>query len=404
MTRNRLLLLAGVLYFAEGLPFGIVNELAPLYLRASGVSLTAIGLLSTVSLAWTAKFLWAPLVDSTRSYRPWIFGSLAVIATALAAIAFTPGNLSIFWIAVVAIAVASATQDIGIDATTVVLTPREHLGPVNAARVTFYRGALIATGGAMAVVGSRFGWRAAFLLAAGVAAALALFALTIPDTARRKVEHRDGLLAPLRRWMGRPGFGLALAAVLLYRLGDAALLPMIKPFWLDRGYSAGEVGTITSTFGIAFMIAGAICGGWIVARLGVFRSLLLLGIGQMASNVFYAAVTAVEPTRPIFYTATAFENFSGGLGTAAFLALLMALCDKEHAATEYALLTAVYGLSRSLIGGSSGILTERFGYSGFFWLTVALSIPGIVIAWRLGADGPSLSDPEERPAVAGIAS
>lgn len=153
--------LASVLYFSEGFPFGIVTETVNLYLSFAGVSLATIGLAGSVGLAWTLKVFWAPLVDLFGTYRRWIFGALAALAAGLLAIGAVPPASPAFWVALTVLALASATQDIAIDAATIRITPPRMLGPVNSARVTAYRVAIIAAGGGVAVLADVIGWRAA---------------------------------------------------------------------------------------------------------------------------------------------------------------------------------------------------------------------------------------------------
>lgn len=384
MSRRRLLLLASLLYFAEGLPFGLVTEFAPLYLRAIGESRTSIGFLSTVALGWTLKFLWAPAIERYGNYRRVATVSIFLIGALMAVVGLSNGSSSVFWICITLIALLSTVQDIAIDATTIIITPEGELGPVNAARVTAYRAALIATGGGLAVAGSRWGWQWSFLLAAAVAFVLVPFIGTAA-LPRSGATTTEPALGALRRWANRPEFALTFAIVLLYRLGDSALQPMAKPFWFDRGFSAADVGTVTTTFGIAFTIVGCMVGGAVVARIGVVRSLFVLGLFQAVSNVVYAGVAGVPASRAIFYGTAIFETFTNGLGTAAFLAFLMSVCDREHPATEYALLTATYGLSRSLAGTASGVITDLLGYQAFFWLTAAAALPGLAAVMMLRA-------------------
>jgi len=141
--------IAAVLYFSEGLPFGIVKELIPLYLRVAHVELKVIGLASSVSLAWTLKFFWSPLVDTFGTYRRWIAGALAAIIASLVGLAFLPAHVTMgFYFVLAILAVGSATQDIAVDAFTIRATPSSLLGPVNSIRVTAYRIALMVGGGA----------------------------------------------------------------------------------------------------------------------------------------------------------------------------------------------------------------------------------------------------------------
>ena len=371
--------LAAVLYFSQGLPFGIVNELMPLYLRIQNVSLTQIGLLSTLSLAWTWKVLWSPLIDMYGSYRRWMAGALVVLAGSTAALAVVPpSQTALFWTIIGVIAFASATQDIAIDAMAIRITPERLLGYVNSVRVAAYRGAMIVAGGALAWLSASAGWPGAFWTVAAIMVAIFAFTFVLPPESGAAVA-RTNPFAGVAQWLRRPSAIAFVALALIYRLGDAALTPMIKPYWVDRGFSAGEIGTVTTVLGISLLIVGAAAGGLVISRYGIYRALLWLGILQMLSNVGYALVAQTVAGRTGMYTATIIENFTGGLGTAAFLAFLMAICDREFAATQFAMLSAAFALSRSVIGSFSGVLAENMGYAPYFWVTVALGIPGLLL-------------------------
>ena len=197
--------IAALLYFSEGLPYGIVKELAPLYLRVEHVELKTIGLASTVGAAWTLKVFWSPLVDAFGTYRRWIAGALIVIALSLAAIAWIPSNLFYLFLALVAI--GSATQDIAVDAFTIRATPQSMLGPINSIRVTAYRVALMAGGGGLAALGGRMGWPVAFGTAAAIAIGILIFTIMLPDDRGERIE-RANLFADLGHWLRRPrGYG-----------------------------------------------------------------------------------------------------------------------------------------------------------------------------------------------------
>jgi PAT family beta-lactamase induction signal transducer AmpG len=368
---------AAVLYFSEGLPYGIVRELVPAFLRFQHVGLPTIGDLSSVAaLAWSLKLLWSPLVDTFGSYRRWIAGAL--VAGALSLIAMSATSVPLLYVFVATLAIASATQDIAVDAFTIRATPQSLLGPVNSIRVAAYRVALIVGGGALLALADRTGWRVVFIVAAGLAAAIFVFALSLPDDRGQRAE-RPRLLRDLAHWLQRPHAPALLAIVFLYRLGELSIVPMIKPYWVDRGYSATEIGTITGVVGISVSIVGTIAGGWVVARLGIWRSLLWLGLAQNASNLGYALVATAAAGKWAIYAAAVVENLGYGAGTAAFLAFLMSICDRERAATEYALLTAAYGLTGSLMIAASGYIAKYAGYPFFFWLTGFLGIPALLL-------------------------
>jgi len=364
--------IASVLYFSEGLPFGIVKELVPLYLRVEHVELKIIGLASTVSAAWTLKFFWSPLVDAFGTYRRWIAGALVLIAGSLFALAFLPSNL--FYVFLALVAIGSATQDIAVDAFTIRATPASMLGPVNSIRVTAYRVALIVGGGGLAALGGRAGWRSAFGTAGAIAVLILIFTIALPDDRGERTGHAN-LFADLARWLRRPRAGILLTIVFLYRLGEFAIVTMIKPYWVDRGYSPAEIGTITSVVGVIVSVIGVIAGGWFVARYGLYAGLLWLGIAQTLSNLGYAIVATIAAGRWAIYAAAVVENLGYGVGIAAFLAFLMSICDRQRAATEYALLSAAFGFTGTVMGAVSGYIAQYAGYPIYFWLTVILGIP-----------------------------
>lgn len=371
--------LACILYFSEGFPFGIVSETVNLYLAFAKVDLTTIGLISSVGLIWTLKFFWAPLVDAVGTYRMWIFGALILLSLSLATLGSVEPASVPFWGALIVLVFASATQDIAIDALAIRVTPRELLGLVNSARVAAYRGAMIVAGGGVALLADRIGWRAAFFTAACVPLlVLVLTALTAPSESGIG-EQQENPLRALLTWIARPGSLMLLAVILLYRLGDNALTPMIRPYWVARGFSATEVGNVTTTLGMICTILGAIAGGAFVTRFGVFRGLLVLGVVQMLSNIAYALVAMTNAGRPALYGAAVIETFCGGLGTAAFLSFLMFICDRDNAATEYAMLSALFAVARTFAFALSGYFAKDLGYANYYWLTAALALPGLAL-------------------------
>jgi MFS transporter, PAT family, beta-lactamase induction signal transducer AmpG len=239
--------------------------------------------------------------------------------------------------------------------------------------------ALIVGGGGMVALAGWAGWHAAFGAGAALFAVVLLLTLWLPDDRGERI-HKQNLFRDLAQWARRPKAGVLLAIVFLYRLGELAIVTMIKPFWVDRGFSAAEIGTITTVVGVIISVAGAVAGGAIVARIGLWRALLWLGIAQTMSNLGYAIVATIGDTgRWAIYAAAALENFGFGLGTAAFLSFLMSICDRERAATEYAALTATFALTRALIGPVSGWIAENLGYATFFWSTVLFGVPSLLL-------------------------
>ena len=375
---RRLLLLStvGVLYFSEGFPYGIFAELLPLYLRDQGASLTRIGLVTAAGAAWTLKFLWAPLVDRYGSYRRWITGCLLVLIATEAGLGLVSPHRHWFWMLLILLAAASATQDVAIDAYAVARSDSRTVGPINSMRIAAYRAAMIVAGGGLAMVAGRYGWKTTFFLAAAVSAACMVTALRAAPVRGRSTAQP---LRDLRAWLQSGTSAAVVLIALLYRFGDSLLSPMIKPFWIDRGYAISEAGTATAGLGMLCTVIGGVVGGLWLVRLGLYRSLLIFGVLQLGSNAGYALAATFGATRIWMYSALVVENLSYGLATAAFLSYFMSACDRRNAATGFALLTAIYGFSRLVAGSMSGVLADHLGYSAFFWLTLAAGGPGLAL-------------------------
>lgn len=383
MPLGRKLAWVALLYFAEGFPFGIFADNLPVYFRVHGVSLVELGLLSLLGLPWTLKILWAPLVDRVGRHRTWIAGSLLVMAATLAALpaldAAAPGPA--IWALLVCLTIASATQDIAIDAYTIGLLDRGEEGVANGVRVSAYRGALIVGGGGLVALAGWLGWAVVFFAAALILAALAVAILRTPAISVTS-ERRVAWLPTFRAWLQRPGAAFVFLFVLTYKLGDSSMGPMIKPFWVDRGLRVEEIALISTTAGVTLSVLGALAGGAFTSRYGIYRAIWMLGLTQAFSNLGYAAAAYFEAGRAGIYAASMVESFTGGLGTAAFLAFLMRACEKEQAATQYALLSALFGLTRSLAGGVSGFGTVSLGYATYFAVTFVLSFPAyLFLPW-----------------------
>jgi PAT family beta-lactamase induction signal transducer AmpG len=380
MTLRRKLGWVALLYLAEGFPFGLAIDNLPVYFRVHGVSLAEIGLLSILGLPWTLKVFWSPAIDRFGERRHWITAALLVMAVATLAIPLadprTPG--AFLWTVLLVLTIASATQDIAIDAYTIGLLAPGEEGVANGVRVAAYRAALILSGGALVVLAAWIGWTPVFWIAAAIFAALAAAAWRAPAVPHVR-QPAAAWLRDLRAWLTRPGALFVLAFVLLYKLGDASMGPMVKPFWLDSGLTVEEVGAVSTTVGVAASVLGALAGGVFTSRFGIFAGLWVLGLAQALSNLGYAGAAALGGGRAAIYGASVIESFTGGLGTAAFLAFLMHVCEREQAATQYALLSALFGLTRSLAGAASGIAATRLGYAPYFALTFALAFPAYAL-------------------------
>jgi PAT family beta-lactamase induction signal transducer AmpG len=378
-TRTKFFWVA-VLYLAQGFPFGVFQECIPVYLRLHGVSLKDIGLVSLLGLPWSVKVFWSPLIDRFGRFQVWIAACLLAMAALLVFFPQIDPAASVLLLGglLLAFTMASATQDVAIDAYTIGLLDRREIGSGNGIRVSFYRVALILAGGGTVALAETVAWGPLFAAMAAIFVLLAGAALLAPSV-KRDPEARRHAVSALARWARRPGALAVLLFVLTYKLGDASMGPMIKPFWVDRGMSLFAIGMISTTFGVFATILGALAGGWFTSRYGLFRGIWILGLFQAVSNLVYAGVAGAGMGREGIYVASVFESFTSGLGTAAFLAFLMSICEKEHAATQYALLSALFSFTRSISGGFSGWGTEHLGYASYFAVTFLLALPAYAL-------------------------
>jgi PAT family beta-lactamase induction signal transducer AmpG len=377
VSLRRKLALIGLVYVVEGFPMGIFLDVFPVFLARMGVPRAEIGFVAGLSLAWSLKVLWSPLVDRFGERRHWIGCALVAMAGALLAVGGATGEglTPLLWGGLAFFCLASATQDVAIDAWTIGLVERGEEGPANSMRMTAYRLGMIGVANALLFLPRWVGWQETLAAGAALCALMAAAVSRLPRVAVAPAERRDSWGA-LRRWLARPGALPVFAFVLLYRVGDGAMAPMIKPFWVERGFSNEEIATISGMLAGTATIAGAWLAGWLVARVGIGRSLWIVGALALASNLGYAAAAALpEAGRAPVYAASLVESFCSGMAGVGFMSFLMRICEREHAAVQYALLTAVYNVAGSLLRIPSGVLSEWLGYAGYFALTAALALP-----------------------------
>jgi PAT family beta-lactamase induction signal transducer AmpG len=355
----------------------------PVWLAASGMSLAAIGLASGASLPWVLKFLWAPLVDRLGSLRLWIRVCLALLAAVSAVLAGADpvrhaGELAALLLLYVAL---SATQDIAIDAYTIETTHGRELGVANSVRIAAYRGASFVSSALLVGIAARSGWRPAFLAGAALFGVLAAATLVLPS--RSRATSRPATLGePVRALFARPEIGSVIVFALLFKLDISAMEPMTKPFWVASGFSLQQIAALT-TGRLLATLAGAALGGIIATRVGIFHALWSLGLVQLLSSLGYAASAAAGGGKLPVTAAAVFENFAAGLGTAAFLAFLMSVCERRYAATQFATLSAIYALSRWAAGLASGVVAERLGFAPYFFVTFLVGLPAYLLLPRI---------------------
>jgi PAT family beta-lactamase induction signal transducer AmpG len=385
------LAIVGLLYLIQGAPAAILWEVLPVYFRLHGVSLRAIGGLRLLELPYSLKVFWSPLVHRYGDRRLWVMGCMLGIAGVLFALPWL--NVSgVGWIVlglILGLTTLSATQDVAIDSYSVGLISREEEGVANGVRASAYRVALVFFGGGLVFLGAVLEWNLLFSLAGVVFALLALSILRIPRLGL-PIQAREHWLKGFVGWAATWKVIPLVFFVLTYKLGEFAIGPMVKPFWVDYGKAIWpvredlmfQIGLFPTTFGIILSVVGALAGGTFISRYGIFHGVWVLGLLQAVSNLGYSLVEWLDLGRFGLYSASMFESLSGGLGTAAFLAFLMNVCEKEHATVQYAFLSSIFSLTGRLVGGISGLGAEKYGYGNYFAMTFLLALPAyLMLPW-----------------------
>jgi PAT family beta-lactamase induction signal transducer AmpG len=383
--------IVALLYFIQGAPVAILWEVLPVYFRLHDVSLRAIGGLRLLELPYSLKVFWSPLVHRYGDRRFWVLGCMLGIAGAL----FTLPWLNVAgvgWIVlglILGFTTLSATQDVAIDSYSVGLISREEEGAANGVRASAYRVALVSFGGGLVFLAAVVEWNLLFSLAGLVFILLAFSSIWVPRLSL-PVQAREHWLQGFLGWAATWKVIPLVAFVLTYKLGEFAIGPMVKPFWVDYGKAIWplrddlmfQIGLFPTTFGIVLSVVGALTGGAFISRYGIFRGVWVLGLLQAFSNLGYSLVDWLDLGRFGLYGASMFESLCGGLGTAAFLAFLMNVCQKEHATVQYAFLSSIFSLTGRLVGGISGLGAEKYGYGNYFAITFLLSLPAyLMLPW-----------------------
>jgi PAT family beta-lactamase induction signal transducer AmpG len=398
--------------FSSGLPLLLGFSTLSYWLAKDGVSLAAIGGLLAVSTPYALKFLWAPLFDQVRPppffrrlgrRRGWMVCIQIVLMAAIALLGLGDPATGLGYMAVMALAVAflSASQDIVIDAYRIEVLQAHEQGAGAAMTQTGYRIGLLAAGAGAIALADFIAWAwiyalMAALVAVGMTAALlgpepacpqpaADDGTGAPPPARRLAGRlRHAVVEPVAEFLARPGAVWVLAFVLLYKYGDAVAGAMANPFYHQIGFSGVEIAGVTKVFGVVATLAGVFAGGALVARFGTLAALLVGGVLQAVTNLLFAWLAAAGHDIALLALAVGADNFTGGLGSAAFVAYLSALCNVAFTGTQYALLTSLMALGRTVLAASAGWLAAELGWVGFFFATTALAVPGLALILWLG--------------------
>jgi PAT family beta-lactamase induction signal transducer AmpG len=393
--------------FSSGLPLPLTFATLSFWLAEAGVSRSSIGLFVLVGFSYNYKFLWSPILDrlaipwATRRLgrrRSWALLIQALLVVTIVLLGRTDPHDDLATTAVLAALVAflSASQDIVIDAFRIELLNPEEQGAGAAATQWGYRFGLLAAGAGALYAAEFGGWQFAYgvmgaLMGVGIVTVLLTREPASPAATRLVSGQTSGVIAWLREavllpfadLVRRQGWLAVLIFIVLYKLGEAMAGSMANPLYQELGFSKVEVANIAKLAGFVATLGGVAFGGLLVARRGILQALLLGGVLQMLSNLMYVAQVLAGHSNTMLALSIFTENFTNGMGSAAFVAYLSSLCSVAFTATQYALFSSLAALPTRLLSAPSGWLVDQLGWIPFFLLTTAAAVPGILVLFWL---------------------
>lgn len=391
---SRLLGLLVLLYFAQGLPSGLLGKALPSLLREQGVSLSAIGFTGLLAAPWALKFLWAPFVDRWGTRRRWLlamtFATLVMMLlvatrdfTVWVEHAFVPLLCVLFLINLVA-----ATQDIATDGLAVSRLTTRLRGLGNSVQVIGYKAGMIVGGGFLLWLVARFGWQDAYMSIALLLlpVLLAVWFMRQPEPSEEKKTHFEwrgirGYGQVFVRFVARPGLGWWLVAVATFKVGDSLASRMIGPLLTDRGLSLAEIGLLTGVVGSVAGMLGALLGGMFLLRMGHRNALILFGALQSIGLGGYAWLASGTIDMTALYFVVCGEQFADGLSTVALFTLMMDVCRPQAPGTDYSLQASLHVSIAGAASLASGVVAQLLGYGVVFAAGAVLTLLALLPVW-----------------------
>jgi PAT family beta-lactamase induction signal transducer AmpG len=390
-----------LLSFSSGLPLGLVWIAVPTWMAREGVDIKIIGLFTLAQAPWSFKFLWSPVMDRYALPLPslgrklgWALVmqvALLVLTLGLAGVATHPDAVWVVGTLTLALAFASATQDIAIDAYAVEVLRPEEQGVAVGARIALYRAAMFTAGGLAISLAGLWSWPLMFLILAFLYLPLMAVTWWAPQSEANHAQPPTSLRAAV--WEPFLGFLSVhraleiLAFVVLYKLADNLAGALVRPFLVQIGFDDFDVGIATATIGLIATLGGTLLGGMLTTALGLGHALWAFGALQILSNFGYVAVAHIGVNRPLMYASMGFESLATGMGTGAFSVLLLRMTQKRFSATQYALFSSLFALPRLLAGPVTGVVVDAVGWRDFFLWTMVAGIPGMVMLQRFSPLG-----------------
>ena len=390
---SKKMLIVFLLGFSSGLPLLLTGGTLKTWLAREQVDISTIGYFGWVGLAYSLKFIWAPLIDrytlfSLGRRRSWMLTTQVLLVGAIAGIGMFNPQFSLMNMAALAVLTAffSATQDIVIDAYRRELLKDEELGFGSSMNMYGYRIAMLVSGGlGIGLVGSEawtLTWNELYLGMAALMGVGILATLWAPEpkvTVAPPKTLASAVVDPFKEFLKRDGAYIMLLFVFLFKLGDALSGAMLNPFYVQVGFSNADIGLIAKTFGLISSLVGLFLGSTLMYYIGIYRSLWIFAILQALSTGAFALLTFTGPQNWALAFTVCFEDISSGMGTAAFIAFISAATNKRYTATQYAILSSIATLGRNFFSGFSGDMVKGLGWANFYYTCALVAIPGILM-------------------------
>ncbi len=394
---NRRIAAVLLLGFSSGLPFLLTGDTLQAWMHDLGFDVRVIGFFSLVTLPYSLKLLWAPLMDRyvppfLGRRRGWILIAQMMLMIALGALALSPDPFlsprTLFFLALL-VATFSASQDIVVDAYRAEVLRREELGPGASFGVVGYQAALLISGGLALILADHLPvadinlrWRFVYLLMAAFLLVGITTTIVAPEPkldARPPRTFRDAVVLPFLEFFSAKGSFEIFLFILLYKLGLVLATGLTVPFLRHLGFTNTDVAGVNKGLGLVALILGTLIGGAIVSRLKIYRSLLIFGILQALAILMFSLLANLGHNYRMMVGSIVIVSFTSGMGTAAYIAFLMSLCDKRFTATQYAFFTSVLAFSRTMTKTPSGYLSVAVGWENFFLLSALAAVPGLLL-------------------------
>jgi PAT family beta-lactamase induction signal transducer AmpG len=378
-----------LLGFSSGIPLALTGTTLQAWMATEKIDLTIIGVFSLVGLPYSVKYLWAPVMDRfippfLGRRRGWMLVTQLGLVLAIAAMAFSDpaGATTLFAVLAFLVAFVSASQDIVVDAyRTEVLEPLE-LGPGAGVHIMGYRIAMLTSGAIALILADQLPWKTVYLLMAGSLLVGVVASILSPEPALKEkppASLKEAVVEPFLEFLSRRGAVGILLFVILYKLDVVMATALTTPFMLELGFTKTDIGAVTKGLGMAATIVGTLAGGAVVARMGMKASLWIFGILQSVSTLAFLVLARLGHHYPAMVAAIGLENLCSGMGTAAYAAFLMSLCNKRFTATQYAILTSLMAITRVIVGAPTGYLAKTYGWEIYFLVSMVAAVPGLLL-------------------------